>query len=307
MCPYGQKCQFAHGVEELRERQARRGAYLPAGLSPVAAPRLATPPPPPVNQLVPHQPRTTPRAAQDQPLTYKTKLCRSFARTGKCPYGPRCRFVHGDIAEAQQLAVQRLVGEGIRASLQSPSLGANGSPTSPRARIIDGLAPLTSPLHSPAQATLACPPCSPQSIMLPPPPFNSPMMGPPPVPSSLGAARNPLRPQPTRERASPLQPTLPTSLQNVALGQLPPFGHVHRSVQQPNALTPPPYGGQPGAPAGHELTLPRALPTTLHAGLAPLRIRPYLDACHRCMRMPAGEAAGLRLAMRPRTRHRWCL
>lgn len=49
--------------------------------------------------------------AQDQPSSYKTKACRSFARTGRCPYGPRCRFMHGDVREAQQLAALRLADE----------------------------------------------------------------------------------------------------------------------------------------------------------------------------------------------------
>ena len=80
VCPYGQKCQFAHGVEELRERQARRGAYLPAGLSPVAAPRLATPPPPPVNQLVPHQPRTTPPAPRRTSRSRTRRNCAARSR-----------------------------------------------------------------------------------------------------------------------------------------------------------------------------------------------------------------------------------
>ena len=38
--------------------------------------------------------------SQDQPSSYKTKACRSFARTGRCPYGQRCRFMHGDMADA---------------------------------------------------------------------------------------------------------------------------------------------------------------------------------------------------------------
>ena len=52
------------------------------------------------------------RLKQDQPASYKTKACRSFARTGHCQYGPRCRFMHGDAAaEAQQLATMRLADE----------------------------------------------------------------------------------------------------------------------------------------------------------------------------------------------------
>ena len=49
--------------------------------------------------------------AQDQPSSYKTKACRSYARTGRCPYGPRCRFMHGDVMEAQHLAAMRLADE----------------------------------------------------------------------------------------------------------------------------------------------------------------------------------------------------
>ena len=56
-------------------------------------------------------PRIAPCCAQDQPTSYKTKACRSFARTGRCPYGPRCRFMHGDVREAQHLAVMRLADE----------------------------------------------------------------------------------------------------------------------------------------------------------------------------------------------------
>jgi len=48
---------------------------------------------------------------QDQPSSYKTKACRSYARTGRCPYGPRCRFMHGDVVEAQHLAALRLADE----------------------------------------------------------------------------------------------------------------------------------------------------------------------------------------------------
>ena len=56
---------------------------------------------------------------QDQPSSYKTKACRSFVRTGRCPYGPRCRFMHegwqGDVSEA---LLQRMVGE-IAAEIES--------------------------------------------------------------------------------------------------------------------------------------------------------------------------------------------
>ena len=70
-----------------------------------------------------------PNPLQDQPSSYKTKVCRSFSRGGRCPYGARCRFVHGDVIEAQQLAMLRLMGESPPLQLQLPLL--QSQPPSP--------------------------------------------------------------------------------------------------------------------------------------------------------------------------------
>jgi hypothetical protein len=58
-CPYGNKCTFAHGTGELRERS-----------------------------IVPDV------IAHDNPL-YKTRLCERFVKEGFCQYGPKCNFAHG--------------------------------------------------------------------------------------------------------------------------------------------------------------------------------------------------------------------
>eukprot|EP00475_Leptophrys_vorax_P011258 TRINITY_DN1777_c0_g1_i1.p1 TRINITY_DN1777_c0_g1~~TRINITY_DN1777_c0_g1_i1.p1 ORF type:complete len:582 (-),score=144.25 TRINITY_DN1777_c0_g1_i1:73-1818(-) len=88
-CPYGLKCQFAHGEKELR-------------------PRLPTSP---TTKKSPSSPRadedekSADRAQDDvnndsdkrspDPKLYKTELCRSFNRTGYCRYGLKCQFAHG--------------------------------------------------------------------------------------------------------------------------------------------------------------------------------------------------------------------
>ena len=82
-----------------------RRSLTPTGTTP-RAPLPAVPPP-------------LARHPQDQPSSYKTKACRSFARTGRCPYGPRCRFMHGDASEAEQLAALRLADDGRSAGAPS--------------------------------------------------------------------------------------------------------------------------------------------------------------------------------------------
>eukprot|EP00179_Madagascaria_erythrocladioides_P007397 CAMPEP_0198322046 /NCGR_PEP_ID=MMETSP1450-20131203/10608_1 /TAXON_ID=753684 ORGANISM="Madagascaria erythrocladiodes, Strain CCMP3234" /NCGR_SAMPLE_ID=MMETSP1450 /ASSEMBLY_ACC=CAM_ASM_001115 /LENGTH=368 /DNA_ID=CAMNT_0044025637 /DNA_START=253 /DNA_END=1359 /DNA_ORIENTATION=+ len=54
---------------------------------------------------------------------YKTKVCRNFAETGSCPYGSRCRFIHGNsIRDEIDNDVMRMVQSlGLNDSVQ-PSL-----------------------------------------------------------------------------------------------------------------------------------------------------------------------------------------
>ncbi|CAG8540496.1 4034_t:CDS:2 [Paraglomus brasilianum] len=67
-CPYGPKCTFAHGTNELRER-------------PSSEEKVGSPP--------------TARDGPENPL-YKTRLCERFMKENFCQYGPKCNFAHGE-------------------------------------------------------------------------------------------------------------------------------------------------------------------------------------------------------------------
>lgn len=41
------------------------------------------------------------------PLRYKTVLCNKFMTVGKCPYGPRCQFAHGEADLRRRQALQQ--------------------------------------------------------------------------------------------------------------------------------------------------------------------------------------------------------
>lgn len=83
-CNLGEKCNFAHGKEELRESA---GGSAPA---PVASS---------YNYGYQQKPYQPPSFSQVDPSTskyYKTVLCRNFQQTGQCSFGPNCKFAHGD-------------------------------------------------------------------------------------------------------------------------------------------------------------------------------------------------------------------
>ena len=63
-CAYGQKCQFAHGQDEMRP-----------------------------NVIGFSGPPTTTLAMSEQ---YKTQLCRGWAAHGTCAYRDKCMFAHGE-------------------------------------------------------------------------------------------------------------------------------------------------------------------------------------------------------------------
>lgn len=68
-CQYGEKCQFAHGTEELRvapKMQAMMGMGKPM------------------------------QKVQKNILNYKIVKCKNFEKEGKCKYGEHCSFAHGD-------------------------------------------------------------------------------------------------------------------------------------------------------------------------------------------------------------------
>jgi hypothetical protein len=86
-CNLGEKCNFAHGKEELRE--------APPGTEPT-----------PVASSYNYGGGFQQKTYQQQPSFtqvdhssskyYKTVLCRNFQQTGQCSFGPNCKFAHGD-------------------------------------------------------------------------------------------------------------------------------------------------------------------------------------------------------------------
>ena len=87
-CNMGDKCNFAHGYEELK--QAEGGA---------AAPKI------PKNDYGAFQKQSfgAPQSQykphynnQSDSIYYKTSLCRNFQENGYCQYGDKCKFAHGE-------------------------------------------------------------------------------------------------------------------------------------------------------------------------------------------------------------------
>lgn len=69
-CSFGDKCQFAHGMSELRN-SAGGGNSLTSSM------------------------RTQPKRGPN-PQNYKIVKCKYFERDGTCRYGTLCSFAHGD-------------------------------------------------------------------------------------------------------------------------------------------------------------------------------------------------------------------
>lgn len=75
-CPYGPKCNFAHGVAELRGRTTGDAS----------------------NQQQHQQDKSDDRIHVDSNgnQLFKTKLCEKFMKDKFCQYGPKCHFAHGE-------------------------------------------------------------------------------------------------------------------------------------------------------------------------------------------------------------------
>ena len=88
-CQYGEKCQFAHGKEELRSIQnipVQQGGILPMK-----------------NPLTQQQKNV---------MNYKIAKCKNFEKDGQCRYGDRCTFAHGDAelrAKVDSLTPQQIM------------------------------------------------------------------------------------------------------------------------------------------------------------------------------------------------------
>ncbi|KAJ1664047.1 hypothetical protein IW140_004346 [Coemansia sp. RSA 1813] len=107
-CPYGHKCVFAHGRDDLRQREITppAGGAVPRVMAddrmrdysssqqPVSPYGRQNQFPDQRSSMPQDQNSATPRF-NNNPL-YKTRLCQRFADEGSCPYGSKCQFAHGE-------------------------------------------------------------------------------------------------------------------------------------------------------------------------------------------------------------------
>ena len=83
-CSYGEKCQFAHGTNELRTVESS------------------------VPQAMPQIQKKPQQKMQNNLMNYKIAKCKNWEKDGTCKYGENCTFAHGDseIREKQQNILQ---------------------------------------------------------------------------------------------------------------------------------------------------------------------------------------------------------
>ncbi|KAH0943381.1 hypothetical protein HID58_003018 [Brassica napus] len=98
-CMNGDPCNFAHGMEDLRQP--------PSNWQEIVGP----PPPPAVQDRGRERERERERERpssssvsasnweDDQKIILRMKLCRKFCFGEECPYGDRCNFVHQDLSK----------------------------------------------------------------------------------------------------------------------------------------------------------------------------------------------------------------
>ncbi|KAJ0238322.1 Zinc finger CCCH domain-containing protein 39 [Hirschfeldia incana] len=96
-CMNGDPCNFAHGMEDLRQP--------PSNWQEIVGP----PPPPLVGDRGRERERERPSSSvpannweDDQKIILRMKLCRKFCFGEECPYGDRCNFIHEDLSKFRE-------------------------------------------------------------------------------------------------------------------------------------------------------------------------------------------------------------
>lgn len=92
-CPYGERCNFAHGEEDIRSRFRHPNyktkpcsTFIKSGQCPYGT-RCTF-----VHTREPQ--KYMPIKNYNRPRNYKTKPCALFIQGEHCPYGDRCTFIH---------------------------------------------------------------------------------------------------------------------------------------------------------------------------------------------------------------------
>jgi hypothetical protein len=133
-CPYGLKCQFAHGNKELRVKNS-------------STPSVSDSSPESMDIDLIEEEQLQKKAIDSR--LYKTELCRSFNRTGYCRYGLRCQFAHGihELRPSPRLINAALkIGIEMSCSVQSELVSENDTEYSPNyPRNLSGSAVIQSP------------------------------------------------------------------------------------------------------------------------------------------------------------------
>jgi len=95
-CPYGERCNFAHGDEQIRTRFRHPNyqtkpclKFIKGGVCPYGTRCTFLHSLEPVKKVVKHH---------NRPRNYKTKPCALFIQGEHCPFGDRCTFIH-DLAD----------------------------------------------------------------------------------------------------------------------------------------------------------------------------------------------------------------
>ncbi|KAF8064741.1 hypothetical protein N665_1170s0019 [Sinapis alba] len=95
-CMNGDPCNFAHGMEDLRQP--------PSNWQEIVGP------PPPVRERERERlssssvPVSSNNWEDDQKIILRMKLCRKFCFGEECPYGDRCNFIHEDLSKFREEA-----------------------------------------------------------------------------------------------------------------------------------------------------------------------------------------------------------